>query len=89
MIRLDPRVRAYGKAAYACLWLVALAATIAILTAASAGCGAAGRVSTATACATVIAALGEAQHLEPERALADIESQSSICRRLAPDAGTP
>ena len=53
------------------------------------GCGAAGRVSTAAACATVIASIGEAQHLEPERALADLDNVSAACRRLAPDAGTP
>lgn len=54
------------------------------------GCGAAGRVSTATACATVIAALGEARHLEPERALADLDNVGAACRRLdAADAGAP
>lgn len=54
------------------------------------GCGAAGRVSTAAACAGLLASIGEARHLEPERALADLENVSAICRRLdAADAGAP
>lgn len=87
MTRLHPRLVAYSKAVYACLWLVALASVIAILTAATTGCGAAGRVSTAAACSTMLVAIGEAEHLEPARAHADLESQSAICSRLAPDGG--
>ena len=65
------------------LAFIAFMAAAACLT----GCGAAGRVSTGAACGAIMVAIGEAEHLEPARAHADLESQSAICSRLAPDAG--
>jgi hypothetical protein len=55
-----------------------------------AGCGTAQSVTSATACSTLLIAIGEARQLEPERAVADIRTVSAVCRRLqdAPDAGT-
>ena len=75
-----------GDTAARTLGFVAIMAAAACLM----GCGAAGRVSAATACSGLLVSIGEARHLAPERALADIESVSAVCRRLdAADAGAP
>lgn len=51
-------------------------------------CGAAGTVSSSAACGTLMSSIGEAQHLDPERAVADIRTVAAVCRRLqSVDAG--
>ena len=71
-------------AAYALLVIAVFAA------ACLSGCGATARISTASACAAVIVAVGESAQ-SPERALADVQSVEAVCLRLhvAADAGTP
>ncbi len=59
----------------------ALFASLALL-AASCGSTAASRTTTAAACSALIVSLGEAEHLEPERATADIRAVAAVCRRL-------
>jgi hypothetical protein len=59
----------------------ALFASLTIL-AASCGSTPAARTTTAAACNTLIVSLGEAEHLEPERATADIRAVAAVCRRL-------
>ena len=52
------------------------------LFATSCGSTPAARTTTAAACSTLIVSLGEAEHLEPERATADIRAVAAVCRRL-------
>ena len=59
----------------------ALVASLTIL-AASCGSTASTRTTTTVACSTLIVGLGEAEHLEPERATADIRTVAAVCRRL-------
>lgn len=59
-------------------------------TALAASCGTAQSITSAAACSTLITSIGEARHLAPERAVADIRAVGAVCRRLqqdAPDAG--
>lgn len=86
MIAATVRARAIADTAARALGFVAIMTAAAM----ASGCGAAGRVSTSAACSGLLVSIGEAPHLEPERALADIESVSAVCRRLdAADAGAP
>lgn len=50
------------------------------------GCGGAARVGAAVACPSLLLSIGEAPHLSPERAHADIDSVAAVCRRLQVDA---
>ena len=70
---------------------LALAALSLLLPSIATGCGTAKSITAAAACNTLILSIGEAQQLEAERAVADIRTVSSVCRRLeamtASDAG--
>lgn len=89
MIRLHPRIVAWGRAAYAAAWLAALVIVWVLVVAMVAGCGAASRVATSTACASLMLTIGERRDYEPARAVADIDSVAAVCRRLDADAGAP
>lgn len=57
------------------------------------GCGSATTVSGGAACSSLMLLIGERRDYEPARTIADIETVSEVCRRLAAppavDAGTP
>ncbi len=58
-------------------------ALFASLTLLAASCGSTSpRVTSAAACNALIVSLGEAEHLAPERATADIRTVTAVCRRL-------
>lgn len=58
-------------------------ALVASLTLLMVSCGSTSpRVTSAAACSALIVSLGEAHHLEPERATADIRAVAAVCRRL-------
>ena len=69
-------------------WILMVIVTI--VSACLSGCGGAQQVGAGTACSSLMLLIGERRDYPQERAVADIESVSEVCQRLAAtDAGTP
>lgn len=87
MSRYSARARDEAVLLAGLAWAVAM---VALLTAATSGCGGA-QITGGAACSTLMVAIGERHDYTPERAVADIQQVSEVCHRLAaaPDAGTP